>query len=135
MTDRVIDNPIINAPYAEPTRHFAFADDGITDEVVAGRRPSAYFVPIPASTRRQKQAELPTEWTLDRLKPCDQVNLVRARLDLWRKKGRPHLTPTSRTLLDHWTAPGRDKPLFFCQVEAAETAIWLTEAAVKEGDS
>jgi type III restriction enzyme len=42
----VIENPIINRPYDEPTRHFRFSDEGITNEVVAGRRTSAYFVPI-----------------------------------------------------------------------------------------
>ena len=33
MADKVIDNPILNRPYDEPTRHFAFDDEGITDPV------------------------------------------------------------------------------------------------------
>jgi hypothetical protein len=36
----VIENPIINSPFDEPTRHFRFSDDGITDEIVEGRRTS-----------------------------------------------------------------------------------------------
>jgi type III restriction enzyme len=34
----VIPNPILNAPYDEPTRHFRFGDEGITDELVEERR-------------------------------------------------------------------------------------------------
>ena len=41
-----IENPILNAPFDAPTRHFRFDDDGITSNVVEGRRRSAYFVPI-----------------------------------------------------------------------------------------
>ena len=43
----VIENPVINSPFEEPSRHFKFDKDGITDEVVKGRRVSAYFVPVP----------------------------------------------------------------------------------------
>ena len=46
MPDVVIENPIINSPFVEPTRHFRFDDDGITDQIDDGRRPSSYFVPI-----------------------------------------------------------------------------------------
>ncbi len=43
MPQVVIENPIINSPFDEPTRHFRFADEGITKEIVAGRRSSSYF--------------------------------------------------------------------------------------------
>jgi hypothetical protein len=46
MRQVVIENPIINSPYEEPTRHFRFTDEGITNEIVDGRRISSYFVPI-----------------------------------------------------------------------------------------
>jgi hypothetical protein len=45
MADAAIENPILNQPFAEPRRHFRFGDNGITNDVVAGRRPSSYFVP------------------------------------------------------------------------------------------
>jgi len=44
-----VEEPILNSPYDEPTRHFRFSDDGITDEIVESRRVSSYFMPIPAS--------------------------------------------------------------------------------------
>ena len=46
MSQVVIENPIINSPFDEPTRHFRFSDEGITNEIVDGRRTSSYFVPI-----------------------------------------------------------------------------------------
>ena len=36
MSQVVIENPILNSPFDEPTRHFRFSDEGITDEVTAG---------------------------------------------------------------------------------------------------
>ena len=42
----VIENPVINSAFAEPGKHYKFDDDGITDEIVASRRPSAYVIPV-----------------------------------------------------------------------------------------
>jgi type III restriction enzyme len=44
----VIENPILNSPFAEPRRHYQFDEDGITDQVVEARRPSSYSIPIAA---------------------------------------------------------------------------------------
>ena len=59
----LIENPILNSPYKEPTRHFKFSDDGITDEIVESRRISTYFVPIakPRKKAGEKQLALDTE--------------------------------------------------------------------------
>ena len=45
MPDALIENPILNSPFAAPERHFKFTDEGITNEIVDGRRSSA-FIPI-----------------------------------------------------------------------------------------
>jgi len=42
----VIDNPILNSAFSEPTRHFRFGDEGITNDIVDKRRTSSYFIPI-----------------------------------------------------------------------------------------
>src|SRR5205807_8995598 len=47
----------------------------------------------------------------------------------------PDVTPVTRALLDYWQRPDRERRLFFCQVEALETFIYLTEAAEKSGDA
>lgn len=133
----VIENPILNSPYGEPTLHFRFDDDGITDQIVEGRRPSSYFMPIPkAKRRRAAQQELEyEEWTQDRIEETKFVNDIRGVVSRWRGLGWPGVTPVTRSLLEYWTNPDRERPLFFCQVEALETAIYLTETAQQQGDA
>ncbi len=46
MSQVVIENPVINSPYLEPSRYFRFGDDGITNDIEVGRRTSSHFVPI-----------------------------------------------------------------------------------------
>jgi hypothetical protein len=67
MNQVVIENPIINSPFDEPTRHFRFTDEGITNEIVDGRRTSSYFVPIAKPKKKgSKQLQFDTEWRRSR---------------------------------------------------------------------
>lgn len=131
----VIENPILNSPYEEPKRHFKFTDEGITDEVIGERRRSSYFIPIPASKKRGKQQVIDTEWTKDRIEENAWINRVRFEVDRWRIGGRGGVTRTTSRLLDYWTDEARGNKLFFCQIEAVETAIYITEVAKKGGDT
>jgi type III restriction enzyme len=131
----VIDNPVLNSPYQEPQRHFLFTEDGITNQVIEGRRLSAYFMPIARPKVKAKQLLFDTEWTRDRLKESDEVNRFRTRVAAWRQGGYLNATPTTRALLSYWTDPERERKLFFCQIEALETTIYITEAARKSGDT
>src|SRR5712692_4962696 len=135
MNQVVIENPIINSPFDEPTRHFRFTDEGITDELIAGRRISSYFVPIAPPKKKGKQLQFETEWTQDRIEENRLVNRIRQRVNLWRAGGYVGVTPTTARLLVYWTDPARERRLFFCQIEALETAIYLTEVAKKYGDA
>jgi hypothetical protein len=137
VADRIIENPIINSPYRAPNRYFRFDDDGITNAIASGRRPSQYFVPVPRPRKRgQQQIELDfAEFTADKIRKNDFVNQVRDRVEVWRKQRYPHVTPTTRRLLEHWSGPDRDNPILFAQREAAETAIYLAEAGQKAGDT
>ena len=61
------------------------------------------------------------------------INEVRGHVDRWRALPNPsdwQVTPETARLLQHWRHHqfGGPRP-FFCQVEAVETAIWLTEVA------
>ncbi|WFE20935.1 DEAD/DEAH box helicase family protein [Solwaraspora sp. WMMD937] len=131
MSETVIENPIINSPYVPPTRHFAFDRDGITSEIVPERRKSSYFVPVPRPRKGSRQLEIPQVVTYDDIRENKQVNEIRARVDNWRRDGWPGVTPVTRRLLEHWADPDRDNKILFCQREAAETAIFLAEAASK----
>jgi type III restriction enzyme len=131
----VIENPIINSPFEEPHRHFKFTDEGITNEIVERRRVSSYFIPIARPKKKGKQLLLDTEWTQDRIEENKFVNEVRAKVEKWREGGHVGITKTTSQLLEYWCNPSRDKKLFFCQIEAAETAIYITEVAGKYGDA
>ncbi|MCC6627259.1 MAG: DEAD/DEAH box helicase family protein [Chloroflexi bacterium] len=128
MRQVVIDNPIINSPYAEPARHYRFDEDGITSEIEPGRRSSSYFVPVPPPKKKGgKQIALPGDDAPQQRKENELVNQIRDRVAQWRRGGYVGVTPTTRRLLAYWTASDREKRLFFCQIEALETAIYLAE--------
>ena len=135
MPDTLIENPILNSPYREPTRHFHFGEEGITNEIVETRRPSTYFVPIPPPRKKGKQLVFDSEWTEDRIELNDKVNQIRERVRHWREGDYQGVTQVTRKLLQHWTDPDRENKLFFCQVEALETPVYLTESARKVGDN
>lgn len=139
MTERgdvLIENPIINSPFFEPNKQFAFDDFGIKNEVVDGRRPSSYFIPI-AGAKKSKTGQLviDTEWTKDRIEENRFINGVRSKVRVWRESGHPGVTPTTQQLLRYWTNAEREKKLFFCQIEALETIIYITEVAQSYGDA
>src|SRR5438132_800014 len=133
MPDVVIENPVLNSPYQEPGRHFLFGEDGITNETAPGRRPSSYFMPIAGPKKKGAQLAFDTEWTKDRLRESDFINRIRGQVSIWRQGTYQGVTHVTRGLLDHWGNPERSRRLFFCQLEAAETAIFLTEVASRHG--
>ena len=62
------------------------------------------------------------------------VNRIRERVKAWRESGHPGVTGITKRLLEHWNDPEEfeSRRFFFCQLEAAETLIWLTEAPPSE---
>ena len=135
MPDVVIENPVINSPFEEPKRHFRFSDEGITNEITEERRISSYFVPIAQPKKKGGQLAFETEWTNDRLEENVFINRVRERVANWRRGGYVGVTRTTRSLLKYWTRAERERKLFFCQIEALETAIYITEVASKYNDN
>jgi type III restriction enzyme len=134
--DVLIENPIINSPFKEPASQFKFGESGITNEVIPGRRPSSYFIPI-AATKKSKtgQQMFDTEWTRDRIEENRFINSVRGKVRAWREGGYLGVTPVTLQLLRYWNNPEREKKLFFCQIEALETIIYITEVAKTFGDT
>ena len=65
--------------------------------------------------------------------PTSTINVLRRHVDGWRMLPDPSLwgvTPETARLLQHWRHHEfADIQPFFCQVEAVETVIWLTEVA------
>ena len=116
MSPVVIENPILNSPAerAEPTRHFRFTDEGITDDTDEGRRISQYFVPIPLPRKKGQQMAF-TKWKQDRVEENHIINRVRERVNFLRNSRYPGLTKTTARLLEYGQRVDRERKLFFCQ--------------------
>ena len=122
----LVDNPILNSPFEEPTRYWAYEEG--QPVLKEGRRPAGYY--LRARARGPQAALLEEEFV-----PLELVNTIRKRVKAWRERGYPGVTPITRQLLNHWNNLERERKLFFCQREATETLIWLVEAppAEKQG--
>jgi len=144
------ERPILNSPYAEPLEHHDLDDDGqpLDSDPIKGRRRSELISPIPKA-RKQKKRKSTEQADLglhagDGLSSEDQeynptpiINEIRAHVKTWREIPNPNdwgVTPATQRLLSHWRNHEFEgiRP-FFCQIEAVETIIWLTEVARKQG--
>jgi type III restriction enzyme len=116
-----IDKLIINSPHEEPNQHWFYERDTRNFYIKEGRRPAGYVMATPNS----KAFDDPGIFV-----EIDTVNQIRPRVKAWREAGYPGVTGITKSLLNHWLDPEerKDRRFFFCQLEAIETLIWLTEA-------
>ena len=147
MTDRFFDAPVLNSPYEYPGQHWHLDEGGQpTGRIILERRRAAYVTPVPKPRRQRNQPQqrvLPLDEGLSlsteeqQYDPTSTINLVRRHVDSWRILPDPadwRVTPETVRLLQHWrNYEFSDIRPFFCQVEAVETVIWLTEVAPKLG--
>ena len=141
MSNPFFDHPILNSPYEYPRRHWELDEAGQpTQKIIDARRGAKFITPIP----KPKKRKAPTQagFVFDEGKglstkeqqydPTSIINEVRGYVDAWRQlsPSQWQVTPETARLLQHWRHHEFSgvRP-FFCQVEAAETAIWLTEVA------
>jgi type III restriction enzyme len=98
-----------------------------------GRRPSESFIPIAITKKGRSgadQLEIDFDATGERRERNSLINDLRRDVAKWRRGGEyGGASPISRKLLQHWADPTRENRVLFCQREAAETAIFLTEVA------
>jgi type III restriction enzyme len=143
MSNLFFDHPILNSPYIRPEKHWELDDDGQpTQQIVESRRNAKFITPIPKPKKR-KTASNQDGFVFDegvgisskgqQYDPTSIINEVRGYVDTWRSLPNPNqwqVTPETARLLQHWRHHDFSgvRP-FFCQVEAVETAIWLTEVA------
>ncbi|MCS6849187.1 MAG: DEAD/DEAH box helicase family protein [Anaerolineae bacterium] len=125
MGQATIDRLIINSPFEEPQRHWRYDRATRTFELVHGRRPAGYVV-ASGDARSFDDPGIFVEIPL--------VNQIRPRVKAWREAGYPGVTSITKRLLAHWCDPEEYdvRRFFFCQLEAVETLIWLTEAPAAE---
>ena len=147
MADSFFERPILNSPYAFPGRHWELDDEGQpTDRIVDNRRRSQLITPVPKPQRRRRMPDQ-GEFGLgagdgistieQEYNPTPIINEVRGYVEAWRNLPNPdqwQVTPETARLLQHWRQHQfQDIRPFFCQIEAVETAIWLTKVAPKRG--
>src|SRR5574341_371859 len=122
MSSYEVPEPILNSPFEEPREHWHIVE-GETPQRLPGRRPAMYFYRDPnAKPEREDRSEVGTAIELK------LVNRIRAQVNAWKEHGYPGVTRTTLELLQWWRREGREKRLFFAQLEAADTIIFLTEA-------
>ena len=147
MENDFYEHPILNSPYRYPARHWELDDQGQpTQRVIESRRGAEFITPIP-KPRKRRAAKSQQQFVFDEGKGLSTeeqqydvtalVNEIRRHVDQWRTLPSPNqwgVTPATARLLQHWRHHQfSDIQPFFCQVEAVETAIWLTEVAPKFG--
>ncbi|WNO53165.1 BPTD_3080 family restriction endonuclease [Stakelama saccharophila] len=138
MTEAFFDSPILNSPYDEPSRHWELDAGGQpTNVVVPRRRPSALVSPIPKAKKVRGRVAVQDDLLAEdgqEYNPTEVINGIRSAVESWRQlpESQWQVTATTARLLKHWRHHdfANQKP-FFCQVEAVETVIWLTEVAPK----
>jgi type III restriction enzyme len=117
------DHLIICSPYEKPNLHLSYNREIRKFELLEGRRRAGYIV----ATEDSQAFDDPGHFI-----PLEDVNKIRERVDKWRDVGYPGITTVTKELLEHWKNPDREPRLFFCQIEAIETIIWLIEAPETE---
>jgi type III restriction enzyme len=102
--------------------------------------PSAFETDHPSpqpKKRRRKPDQLSLPAVAREYDPTPIINEIRTYVDGWRNLRNPNdwlVTPETARLLQHWRHhPFQGIRPFFCQREAVETIIWLTEVTPKIG--
>jgi type III restriction enzyme len=149
MNNGFFEKPILNSPYEYPARHWELDDHGQpTGRIVKARRSAEFITPVP-KPRKHKGLLDQRQLVFDEGKglstegqqydPTPIINELRRYVNQWRSRPNPgdwQVTPETARLLQHWRHHRfSDIRPFFCQVEAIETLIWLTEVAPKAGKS
>ena len=145
MSEVFFAHPILNSPYAVPSRHWELDDQGQpTQQILERRRTASFISPIPKPKKRKGKTTQEEQLIFDEgrgLSTQEQqyelaaiITEVRGHVQRWRALPIEHwgVTPETARLLQHWRHHefAGLRP-FFCQIEAVETIIWLTEVASK----
>jgi type III restriction enzyme len=141
MSNPFFDHPILNSPYAYPQRHWELDEAGQPTQIIETRRSAKFISPIPKpkehkATSKQTAFVFPEGKGLStkeqQYDPTSIINEVRGYVDTWRQLSLSQwqVTPETARLIQYWrNSESRSIRQFFCQIEAVETAIWLTEVA------
>ncbi|MEN9576213.1 MAG: hypothetical protein RL514_4068 [Verrucomicrobiota bacterium] len=117
-----VENPILCSPYKEPDQHWLYDTGTGIPTKTPGRREASYW--FKSERTGTAQMSLLAEEERDDL---PLVNALRDDVRRWRESGWENASETTKKLLRHWWREDRTRRLFFCQLEAVETIIYLRE--------
>ncbi|MBQ7594247.1 MAG: DEAD/DEAH box helicase family protein [Synergistaceae bacterium] len=121
MNNTKITKLIINSAYSEPRYHWQYNRQKKSFDMIEGRRLAGYLV-----TSKNISPQDDDEGKFIEIK---LVNEIRPKVQAWREADYPGITNTTRRLLEYWhDESARFWPFFFCQLDAIESLIFLTEA-------
>ena len=124
MNAHEVSEPILNSPFEEPREHWRIMEHE-SPERRKGRRPAMYFY------RRPGRESSPDRQGVGTAIGLKLVNRIRSKLMEWRPlalRGEGGVSRTTMELMRYWRREERRHRLFFAQLEAAETIIFLAEA-------
>jgi len=119
-----VENPILCSPYQEPDQHWLYDTRTGIPAKTPGRRSASYWFKSERTGSAQQQMSFIAEEERDDL---PMVNALRDDVRRWRESGWENASETTKRLLRHWRREDRSRRLFFCQIEAVETVIYLQE--------
>ena len=139
------DQPILNSPYDYPGRHWELDETGQPTQRISESRRLADFITQSLNRKNEAKTKTKESWCSTKARAFHEeqqydassnITRIRTLVDRWQDIPDPsqwNVTPETARLCntEHHKFSGI-RP-FFCQVEAAETAIWLTEVAPKTG--
>ena len=149
MDNQFFERPILNSPYEYPAQYWELDEHGQpTQRIIESRRRAEFITPIPKPRKRKQRRPRNRTWSstkardspprsnsTTRLRPSSTNSAI-----MWTSGAafsNPNdwkVTPDTQRLLQHWRHHKfNDVRPFFCQIEAVETAIWLTEVAPQLG--
>lgn len=117
-----VEQPIICKPFEEPHQHWFYDTKNGTASLVSGRRPASYWY----KSRRTGSTQI-SLFAEEEREDLPLVNLIRNDVRRWRKSNYEGATHVTKQLLAYWNREDRRRRLFFCQLEAVETMIYLRE--------
>jgi hypothetical protein len=148
VSESFFERPIPNSPYVSPDHYWGLDAEGQpTARIVDCRRGAELVTPVPKPRKRRFRAAGHPETVFDgsdRL-PIEErehssapiINEIRGYVEAWHNPPNRNpwqVTPETTRLLRGWRHHRFEnlRP-FYCQIEAAETAIWLAEVASDRG--
>jgi type III restriction enzyme len=120
-----VERPILCGPYTEPSDHWIYDKETGQAKRAGTRRPAGYWYKTEKTGSAQQRLFFEEERD-----DLPLVNLLRDEVRRWREADYRGATNVTKDLLRYWAREDRPRRLFFCQREAVETIIYLSELRI-----